>query len=126
MGSFLRPLAEQEKKVPRFSMDALTSSEGRVEAVRSRRDLLLTCYDVLLECTRPQKLWQLSATLRMAVVRLKRHVQILLEAGLLRKVPNLDGEKKLNAETYMVTPLADYYFKALGDYYHKHRERKVR
>jgi hypothetical protein len=62
----------------------------------------------------------------MATVRLKHHIQLLLEAGLLREVEDpTNGAKKSNTAEYMVTPRAEYYFKALGDYYRKHRKHRI-
>lgn len=103
--------------------------------MRSSRDLLLTYFDILLECVRPRKVWQIGGALGIANIRVKRHVKVLVDANLLREVDGefLNNQKDTStpskagqvAKSFMCTPLANSYFEALGEYYRKYRGNRI-
>jgi hypothetical protein len=122
---------EHISSAPRF----LTSIRNHPELgrpVNSNRDLLLTYFEILMECVRPRKVWQVGNALGIANIRAKRHMTVLLDANLLRIVEtgesanpiNNDQKRENTSKSFMCTPLANHFFEALGDYYRKYRGRK--
>lgn len=127
---------EHISSAPRF----LTPARNPLEIgkpVACKRDLFLTCYEILLEFVRPRKVWQVAYALGMQPMLVKRHTAVLLNANLLTVISteestNSKGKNQVKkdestrcATSYMCTPLANHFFEALGDYYKKYRERKV-
>jgi hypothetical protein len=122
---------EHASSAPRFLTPIKNGTEtGR--PVNSNRDLLLTYFEILMECVRPRKVWQVGNALGIANIRAKRHMTVLLDANLLRIVEmgestnpsDRNQKRENNAKSFMCTPLANHFFEALGDYYRKYRGKK--